>query len=83
MYRKVPRVRISLSPQMEIKISHSTNPDDYEILIRKQGDGNYASYCPQLNLILYGKAHTEVLEMMRKKISDHIRNLQNDTETNE
>ncbi|HOV91562.1 MAG TPA: hypothetical protein PLC04_00565 [Candidatus Kapabacteria bacterium] len=68
---------------MEIKISHSTKADDYEILIRKQGDGNYASYCPQLNLILYGKAHTEVLEMMRKKISEHTRNLQSGTETNE
>jgi len=45
---------------MEMQISNSTNPDDYEILIRKQGDGVYASYCPQLNLILYGSTHSEV-----------------------
>lgn len=61
---------------METNISKSTNPDDYEILIRKQGEGVYASYCPQLNLILYGSAHIEVQEMMKEKIDEHIRKLQ-------
>ena len=68
---------------METNISNSTNPDDYEILIRKQGEGVYASYCPQLNLILYGSAHIDVQNLMKEKIDEHIQNLQDSTEINE
>ena len=57
---------------MEIKISKSTNIDDYEIMIRKRGDNNYASYCPQLNLILRGNQHEEVQYAMLDKINEHI-----------
>jgi hypothetical protein len=62
---------------MEIKISRSTNPDDYEILIRKKGVNNYSSYCPQLNLVLNGTVHEEVVNMMQIKINEHIANLNN------
>lgn len=57
---------------MEIKISKSTNIDDYEIMIRKRGDGNYASYCPQLNLIIRGNQHEQVQYAMLDKINEHI-----------
>ena len=68
---------------MGINIFSSTNPVDYEILIRKQGDGNYASYCPQLNMILYGEAHEVVLEIMRNKIDEHIFKLQDNSSEND
>lgn len=57
---------------MEIKISKSTNIDDYEIMIRKRGDNNYASYCPQLNLIIHGNQHEQVQYAMLDKINEHI-----------
>lgn len=60
---------------MEIKISKSTNIDDYEIMIRKRGENNYASYCPQLNLILRGSQHEEVQLAMLEKINEHIERL--------
>lgn len=60
---------------MEIKISKSTNIDDYEIMIRKRGDNNYASYCPQLNLILRGNQHEQVQYAMLDKINQHIEKL--------
>lgn len=60
---------------MSSKISTSTNIDDYEILIRKRGDNEYASYCPQLNLMLTGTFHEEVENKMYVKITDHIEQL--------
>lgn len=60
---------------MEIKISKSTNIDDYEIMIRKRGENNYASYCPQLNLILRGVQHEQVQHAMLDKINQHIERL--------
>lgn len=60
---------------MEIKISNSTNIDDYEIMIRKRGDNNYASYCPQINLIIRGTQHEEVHYAMLDKINEHIERL--------
>lgn len=57
---------------MEIKISQSTNLDDYEIMIRKRGNNNYASYCPQLNLMIKGTQHEEVQYAMLDKIKEHI-----------
>ena len=60
---------------MEIAISTSTNPDDYEILIRKRGEGKYASYCPQLNVMITGGAHIEVQDLMEEHINNHLSNL--------
>jgi len=57
---------------MSFKISTSTNIDDYEILIRKPCDNEYASYCPQLNLMLTGAFHEEVENLMYEKIKQHI-----------
>jgi len=60
---------------MDFKISTSTNIDDYEILIRKRGENEYASYCPQLNLMLTGTFHEEVENKMYERIKQHIEEL--------
>jgi flagellar motor component MotA len=52
--------------------SQSINRKDYEILIRKRGDGDYSSYCPQLNLVIKGTAHEEVHHKMEEEIKKHI-----------
>ncbi len=57
------------------RISESINRGDYEILIRKRGESDYASYCPQLNLMIRGEAHEQVHELMEEKIAHHIQNL--------
>ena len=62
---------------MSVQISTSTNFDDYEILIRKRADMEYASYCPQLNLMLTGTYHEEVYNLMNEKISEHIETIKN------
>lgn len=56
-------------------ISTSINIDDYEILIRKRGEGMYASYCPQLNCMLTGSEHVEVQNKMLDHIEEHIKTL--------
>lgn len=56
----------------DIQISESTDLNDYEILIRKRGENQYASYSPQLNLMLTGVEHEEVREKMYNKITEHI-----------
>ena len=58
---------------MSILVSTSTNIDDYEILIRKRGEGKYASYCPQLNIMLTGfnpeiPVHVQVYNSIGKVI---------------
>lgn len=51
----------------------STEPSDYEILIRRYDmDARYASYCPQLCVMLKGTAHEEVEEAMKERIRQHI-----------
>lgn len=58
------------------EISKSTNKWDYEILIRKRGESEYASYCPQLNYMLTGTQHAEVEMKMEEYIHKHIQSLQ-------
>lgn len=53
----------------------STNPDDYEILIRRRDATDYASYCPQLTHMIKGTAHEEVEEAMRDYIRAYINSL--------
>lgn len=57
---------------MEFVKSKSTNKDDYEILIRKRGENDYASYCPQLNFMIKGFDHSQVKEYMSDYIDRHI-----------
>ena len=57
----------------------STNPSDYDILIRRYDNGaNYASYCPQLAHMIKGTAHEEVEQAMKDYVLHHIASLQSD-----
>ena len=60
---------------MEAELLKSKNIEDYEILIRKRGETEYASYCPQLNLMLKGLTHESVKQMMKEQIQKYISNL--------
>lgn len=60
---------------MSFKQSTSLDINDYEILIRRRGENEYASYCPQLNLMLTGTFHEEVENMMLEKVKEHIEKL--------
>ncbi|MCX7880344.1 MAG: hypothetical protein N2517_06760 [Ignavibacteria bacterium] len=57
---------------MSVKISQSTDFYDYEILVRRRGENDYASYCPQLNLMINGTEHEQVVILMRNRIVEHI-----------
>jgi len=60
--------------------STSTNLFDYEILIRRYDMADrYASYCPQLGLMIKGEAHEEVENAMKEKIKEHIAQLEAST----
>jgi hypothetical protein len=54
-----------------ISIEH----DNYEILIRKRSDNDYASYCPQLNYMIKCNNLEEVKAKMNEYIDNYIRNL--------
>lgn len=53
----------------------STNPHDYEILIRRWGETGYAAYCPQLEEMIKGTAHVEVEEAMKNRVLEYIASL--------
>ena len=53
----------------------STNPNDYDILIRRWGETGYASYCPQLEEMIKGTAHVEVEEAMKRRVLEYIAGL--------
>ena len=54
----------------------STDPNDYEILIRRYDHGaNYASYCPQLAYMIKGEEHTEVENAMKEYVLAYIESL--------
>jgi hypothetical protein len=54
----------------------STDPNDYEILIRRRGETDYASYCPQLAHMIKGTAHEEVEEAMKDVVRAYIAELE-------
>jgi hypothetical protein len=54
----------------------STNPHDYDVLIRRWGESGYASYCPQLEMMIKGTAHVEVEDAMKKHVLEYIAGLQ-------
>jgi hypothetical protein len=59
----------------------STNELDYEVLIRRRGENDYASYCPQLAHMIKGTAHEEVEMAMKDFIRQHIASLAADEST--
>jgi len=60
----------------------STDPNDYEILIRRRGEDDYASYCTQLAHMIKGSVHVEVEEAMKKYVLDYIAAIQQTTPDN-
>ncbi len=60
---------------MEIKKPVIKDAKAYEILIRKRGINDYASYCPQLNYIIKGREHEEVSQKMEDYINEYIKTL--------
>lgn len=60
---------------MEHTILKSKDISDYEILIRRRGENQYASYCPQLNHMIIGTEHEEVVKLMKDYIEKHISTL--------
>lgn len=60
---------------MEIKKPIIKDPKAYEILIRKRGMNEYASYCPQLNYIIKGQEHEEVSQKMEQYINEYIKTI--------
>ncbi len=70
-----------LVQSLAMQRSTSTNPLDYEILIRRYDMGNrYASYCPQLGEMIKGTSHQEVEEAMKRRILEHIEELKRSQE---
>ncbi len=63
---------------MSFEISKSKNTFDYEILIRRRAENEYASYCPQLNYMLTGQEHEEVENKMKEYIKEHISKIENE-----
>ncbi|MFP4370474.1 MAG: hypothetical protein ACLFR2_12915 [Candidatus Kapaibacterium sp.] len=61
----------------------STNPYDYEVMIRRRGETEYASYCPQLNFMITGNAHEEVENRMREHIKQYIEEISETSESND
>jgi hypothetical protein len=53
----------------------SQNELNYEILIRKRGENEYASYCPQLNKMIKGSVHETVRIEMKEYIENYIQEL--------
>lgn len=53
----------------------SHNPNDYEVLIRRRGESDYASYCPQLAHMIKGLAHEEVEDAMKAYVLAYIASL--------
>ncbi len=44
--------------------------NNYDILVRKDGENKYAAFCPQLNIFVKGTSHEEVEILVRKKIQE-------------
>ena len=64
--------------------STSTNLFDYEILIRRYDMADrYASYCPQLGMMIKGEAHEEVENAMKETVIDHISKLKTVSDTSQ
>ncbi len=45
--------------------------ENFEILVRRQGEAVYSAFCPQLELIVRGTAHEQVENKMKELIKQH------------
>jgi hypothetical protein len=46
--------------------------ENYEILVKREGETGYSAFCPQLELIVRGTAHVQVEEKMKLLIEEHV-----------
>ena len=46
--------------------------EEFEILVRRQGETGYSAFCPQLELIVRGTAHVQVEQKMQELIVEHV-----------
>jgi hypothetical protein len=46
--------------------------ENFEILIRRQGETGYSAFCPELELIVRGTAHEQVENKMKQLILEHV-----------
>ena len=46
--------------------------NNYDILVRKDGENKYAAFCPQLNILVKGTSHEEVEVEIRKRIKEYL-----------
>ncbi len=46
--------------------------EEFEILVRRQGETGYSAFCPQLELIVRGTAHVQVEQKMQELITEHV-----------
>ena len=46
--------------------------EEFEILVRRQGENVYAAFCPQLELVVRGTAHQQVEQKMQQLILEHV-----------
>lgn len=46
--------------------------EEFEILIRRQGENVYSAFCPQLELIVRGTAHQQVEQKMQQLVEEHV-----------
>ncbi|MGI6369648.1 MAG: hypothetical protein GX372_08790 [Ignavibacteria bacterium] len=60
-----------------MKLSESTAREDYEILIRKRDEDDFAAYSPQLNKMIKGKSFDEVFTLIDNEIIAHIKKICN------
>ena len=67
---------------MNIVKSRNQNQLEYEILIRRRGKNEYASYCPQLNIMVKGNEHNFVRSQMKELINQHIEKIKNEEDDN-
>ncbi|NLO20083.1 MAG: hypothetical protein GX121_09480 [Ignavibacteria bacterium] len=56
----------------EVKVSNSGNIEDYEILIRKRGEDDFASYSPQINKMFKAKTLEEARRLIKEAIEKHV-----------
>ena len=46
--------------------------ENYEILVRREGETGYSAFCPELELIVRGTAHQQVEEKMKELILEYV-----------
>ena len=46
--------------------------ENFEILVKREGETGYSAFCPELELIVRGTQHQQVEEKMKLLILEHV-----------